>query len=351
MKDIKDENQLLIPEINIVTAAYESDEKLIAIIETIEKECLSEVMTVETKAGRDRIKSQAYKISRSKTAMDEVGKGLTDEANKLIKMVNARRNIVKDRMDALRDKVRQPLTDWEAIDDKRKKDIQDRINECFGLRTLPESSVELRAIQDTTIGIELDETWQEFVEEATKAKDAFLRLLAGKIQDAVRIEEREAALERERLAQAAELERLREAQAVREREDALRKEEEDKQAAALAAKDEELAAMKAQLEAALQKPASSPVEVESSPSPTVEKIDMHSSGDNFNTVAKIEPHNPLGIGRKPTAQAPDPLFTEEQQIAAAILAILKQCTSRQASAAEIASAIIAGQIPHVKATF
>ncbi|RGP37936.1 hypothetical protein [Pseudotabrizicola alkalilacus] len=228
----------------------------------------------------------------------------------------------------------------------------ERINTCFGLRPFPQSSAELRALQDATIAIELDDSWQEYLEEATKAKDNFLRLLAGKITDAVRVEEREAELERERQAQAAELERLREAQAAREREDALRKEEEEKQAAVLAAKDAELAAMKAQLEAALQKPAPvaepAPVEVESTPSPTVEKINAPTTGDSVPAPAAFEP---MVIGRDFVAKASGPLFTEEQQIAAAILAILKECTSRQASASEIASAIIAGQIPHVKATF
>lgn len=346
------ENELLIPEIDIVSQAYDSDEKLTAIIEAIEKDVTAEVYTVETAVGRKRIASQAYKISRSKTAMDKVGAGLIEEANKLVKMINGRRNIVTSRFDALRDKVRKPLTDWEEQDDLRKKAIKERINTLFGLRALPESSAELRAIQDTTIAIELDDSWQEFLEEATKAKDGFLRLLAGKIHDAVRIEEREAQLERERQAQAAELERLREAQAIRDREDALRKEEEERQAAAMAEKDAELAAMKAQLEA-LQKPAQEPDPVEpvSTPLPSIAAATVPAADESVTTVAAIRGTVPRILVTDEAVAALEDALNEQNEIAAAILAILKQSTSRQASAAEIASAIVAGQIPYVKVTF
>lgn len=351
------DNELLIPEVNIVAQAYDADEKITAIIEAIEKDVKAEVYTVETAVGRKRIASQSYKISRSKTAMDKVGADLIEEANKLVKTINGRRNIVKTRFDTLRDEIRKPLTEWEERDNQRKTALVERINTSFGLRVFPVTSAELRALQDATIAIELDESWQEYLEDATKAKDAFLRLLAGKITDAQRIEEREAQLERERQAQAEELARLREAEAQRQADaeaaaEIQRKADEEKAKA-----DAQIAALKAELEAMRQQPLPEPLGVTGSKpgmlivdevsAEPVKKIDTPAPADEVSVGEPVDHHNPLGIGRPPRAA----IFTKEEQITAAVLAVIIECETQEAAAAEIASAICAGQIPHVKATF
>lgn len=350
MKDaVTTENELLIPEVNFVAKAYEDDEKITAIIEAIEKDVKAEVYTVETAVGRKRIASQAYKISRSKTAMDKVGADLIEEANKLVKTINGRRNIVKTRLDTLRDDIRKPLTEWEDKDNARKEALVERIDACFGLRPFPTNSADLRALQDATIAIELDESWQEYLEEATKAKDNFLRLLSGKITDAVRIEEREALLEKERQEQAAELTRLREAEAQRKRDDEARAAAEAEASKAKALADAEIARLKEELDAMRQRPMPAPVgivgievthvipdevtadQVEVTAVDmtfaAVEKIDMPAKGDNFVR---------LGSG------------TFERQIAAQILALIEDCEDHHSAADTIAAAIVNGEISNVR---
>jgi hypothetical protein len=51
---------------------------------------------VSTETGRKKIKSLAYQITRSKTAIDEAGKSRTEEWRKLTNQVNAQRKRVRN---------------------------------------------------------------------------------------------------------------------------------------------------------------------------------------------------------------------------------------------------------------
>ena len=68
---------------------------------------------VSTLAGRKIIAAMAYKVSQSKTVIDKAGKSLTDEWFKKKKVVDAGRRFARDSLDALRDEIRLPLTEWE----------------------------------------------------------------------------------------------------------------------------------------------------------------------------------------------------------------------------------------------
>lgn len=70
-------------------------------------------LTVKTEQGRKDIKSLAYKIARSKTFIDGVGKQVTAEWQKKVRAVNAERNYAKQFLDDLKKSVRAPLDEWE----------------------------------------------------------------------------------------------------------------------------------------------------------------------------------------------------------------------------------------------
>ena len=88
--------------------------KLDDLLAEIRKEAVSLVPNVDTAAGRKEIASQAYKVARSKTAIDDAGKMLVADLKKQTGEIDAARKKARDTLDALRDEVRQPLTDWEA---------------------------------------------------------------------------------------------------------------------------------------------------------------------------------------------------------------------------------------------
>lgn len=101
-------------------AVFTTKEQLDPIIETIEKEARSLVPDVTTRKGRDAIASMAHKVARSKTYIDNAGKDLVAELKALPKQIDESRRIVRERLNALKDEVRRPLTEWEAEQERIK---------------------------------------------------------------------------------------------------------------------------------------------------------------------------------------------------------------------------------------
>lgn len=101
-------------------AVFTTKEQLDPIIEVIEKEARSLVPDVSTRKGRDAIASMAHKVARSKTYIDNAGKDLVAELKALPKQIDESRRIVRERLDALKDEVRKPLTEWEAEQERIK---------------------------------------------------------------------------------------------------------------------------------------------------------------------------------------------------------------------------------------
>ena len=101
-------------------AVFTTKEQLDPIIEQIEKEARSLVPDVSTRKGRDAIASMAHKVARSKTYIDNAGKDLVAELKALPKQIDESRRVVRERLDALKDEVRRPLTEWEAEQERLK---------------------------------------------------------------------------------------------------------------------------------------------------------------------------------------------------------------------------------------
>ncbi|MFZ8715425.1 hypothetical protein ACO1ZV_25085, partial [Enterobacter kobei] len=131
---------LVVIEKSSAMAVFTNNEQLDPIIEKIEKEARSLVPDVSTKKGRDAIASMAHKVARSKTYIDNAGKDLVAELKALPKQIDESRRIVRERLDALKDEVRKPLTDWENAESARKEALQQRL-------------VDLRALADVIDGV------------------------------------------------------------------------------------------------------------------------------------------------------------------------------------------------------
>ena len=82
--------------------------------EHIKSQVAGEVPDLSTADGRKRIASLAAQVSRSKTAVDKVGRDYLRELKALPKTIEAELKEFVTKCDELRDKVRQPLTDFEA---------------------------------------------------------------------------------------------------------------------------------------------------------------------------------------------------------------------------------------------
>ncbi|EOZ1493251.1 hypothetical protein Q9Z36_004900 [Enterobacter asburiae] len=235
-------------------AVFTTKEQLDPIIEAIEKEARSLVPDVSTRKGRDAIASMAHKVARSKTYIDNAGKDLVAELKALPKQIDESRRIVRERLDALKDEVRKPLTDWENAESARKDALQQRLNDLRSLADVIDGlgnylpSVDIQQRIESAKAVALDESWQEVAAEAGVAKDATIQQLEAALIVA-----------KQREHEAAELERLRkeaEEKARLEREENIRRE-----AAEQARRDAEQNA-KAELEAAARREAEEKVRAE-----------------------------------------------------------------------------------------
>lgn len=97
------------------------------ILSKLEREVRSIPTDATTEKGRKEIKSLAHKVARSKTALDDMGKAVAEDARKLVDNVNASRREIKERLDALRDEVRKPVDDYEAREQARIDDLKSRV--------------------------------------------------------------------------------------------------------------------------------------------------------------------------------------------------------------------------------
>lgn len=117
MSEIMD---LVVIEKKNAMAVFTNNDQLDPLIEAIEKEARSLVPDVTTKKGRDAIASMAHKVARSKTYIDNAGKDLVADLKALPKQIDESRRVVRERLDALKDEVRRPLTEWEAEQERIK---------------------------------------------------------------------------------------------------------------------------------------------------------------------------------------------------------------------------------------
>ncbi|HFZ0441512.1 TPA: hypothetical protein ACIJOI_004536 [Raoultella ornithinolytica] len=175
-------------------AVFTNNDQLDPLIEAIEKEARSLVPDVTTKKGRDAIASMAHKVARSKTYIDNAGKDLVAELKALPKKIDESRRIARERLDALKDEIRRPLTEWEAE--------QDRIKAEEAMNALHAEALAMNEEFDRQLAARIESDH----EMALLMNDAFDREQA----------EKKAEAERQRIAREEEIKRQAEEKAKRE---------------------------------------------------------------------------------------------------------------------------------------
>jgi colicin import membrane protein len=84
------------------------------LLNKIATEARSIVQDPTTVKGREAIKSLAYKIAQSKTALENQGVALNRELKALPAAVDKNKREAKEFLEALQTEIRKPVTDWEA---------------------------------------------------------------------------------------------------------------------------------------------------------------------------------------------------------------------------------------------
>lgn len=178
-----------------------SEESLLRMFESVDKEVKAEVPDVETEDGRKRIKSLAAKISKSKTALDTPMRDylriLKTQPKELEK--NARES--KERFDKLRDELLAPLAEAQAWQDGKLAWLDGIPAWCAS----NPASTDLSALLVDVNEFVLDDIWPELLKKFKVAHEAATTTLTVTLERITMAE-----------AQALELEELRQKQAAAE---------------------------------------------------------------------------------------------------------------------------------------
>ena len=187
-------------------ASYFAAKGLDPIIQKIREEATSVVGDISTPKGRDEIRSRAFKVAKTKTALDEMGKKLVSGLKEQTKAIDDERSRAWDEIEAIQKEVRAPLTEWENAEKARVDGHEAAIaaipeHPGYGQHeTAAELTARLAHLENLP-----PRDWQEFSVRAAK-------VLADEID---RTKALLAAAEK-REAEQAELARLRQEQAERE---------------------------------------------------------------------------------------------------------------------------------------
>lgn len=239
-----------------------------AVLDGIEAKVRAIPLDPSTATGREEIRSVAYKVVRTKTTLDAEGKKLTEGWREATKKVNDERKRSLERLDALAEEVRRPLTEFENKERLRVLAHEKALDEISGLTTMvlahPDMTADLlQEHLNDYVTMHAERNWEEFSMRATNMRENTVAVMNASIAKRRKYEADQAELadaEAKRVIEAAEAERARvaaEAERVRleneriqqEAEDARKREEQARLAAEQRATDAEAARVAAEAKA------------------------------------------------------------------------------------------------------
>lgn len=163
---------------------------------------------LSTVTGRKAIASMAFKVARSKTTLDDLGKKLGEDIRGKLKTIDNERKKIKDKLDALKNDVRKPLDEWEEKEKKRIEGIKARISDLRNFvgaitaeNPFPDSSLLKKKLAELN-DIEIYESFGELAPEAGNAKASAVTQVEARLSIVEAEEKRKAEDERKKGIQA-----------------------------------------------------------------------------------------------------------------------------------------------------
>jgi hypothetical protein len=300
-----------------------------AILSKLEAEVRSVEIDISTPSGRKACASLAYKVARSETALDGMGKQLNDQWRSQAEKVHEERRMIRERLGALKAEVRAPLTEWENAEKARVAAQQALIARMEALLLDAGEGLSSLALSDRLVS--LDEL---------RAADWHVdfRLSASRVYESIKgaiLKRRDAAARLE--AERAELARQQAEEAERQRQEAIRLQAERE--AQIAAEAAERARKAAEAEAERQRlaeaerVAAAQRRAEAEARAALEEADRRAAkaeADRVAAIAKAEAERLAAIER--AAQAENARLAAIQRAKDDALALAKRVAADRAAA-------------------
>ncbi|QRG06134.1 hypothetical protein EZH22_24610 [Xanthobacter dioxanivorans] len=215
-------------------AVFTTENALEPYLQRVRDEVFTFKADVSTSKGRGEIRSFAAKVTKVKTYIEGIGKGLADEQKLIPKKIDAARKHAKDTLEALAEQARKPLTDWEDAEEARvdaHKNTIARMEQIAGISPLQRPVHELREFLAEIEAIGVGPQCEEYEAAYAKAKDAAVQALTAGIEARGRYEAEQAELAELRRQADERAKKDREEQIAREAAEKAKREAEEKAAA------------------------------------------------------------------------------------------------------------------------
>jgi hypothetical protein len=175
-------------------------------IQGIAAYCNAQQLTVDSDEDRDKIRSLAFRVTKTKTGMLKIVDDWAKGERALLKSVNTEAEHFAGEMDKISKATRKPLTDWENYDKERLAAHETALGQVFDA-CLFVGAPSIEAIQKRMAQLRVLEArdWQEFRDRAKEALEQARPSLAAMLEKAEKDEVERVQIEADR----AELARLR----------------------------------------------------------------------------------------------------------------------------------------------
>lgn len=313
---------------------------------------------VSTPTGRREIASLALQVASSKMDLIRLGKSLTEEWRASTSKVNAECKVIEEKMNALKDQVRAPLTAFEDAEKARVAGHEEALARISNLHPDLERTTSAEIAKAIAWRLEPEaRNWQEFHQRAIDAHAATIQTLR-RWKDTAEIREEEAAELAKLKAEEAERQRLatEEAQKRREAEIAERARIEAERRAAEAAVAEAKRVEQQRLAAeqeAERRVAKAQADAEAARE-KAERDRMEAVEAERRRAAKEAADAKTEADRR-EANVAHKRKINNDVLAAIVLAIAENHSGNAAEASNIAKAIVtaiaAGKVPHTKISY
>lgn len=217
----------------LVPAEVFADGGVDRILADLKARAKSEPVDISTPQGRAALKSLCYKISRSKTALDGMGKELGEDHHARWTAINKDRKRIRDELDALNEEIRAPLTEWEAKDYARIMGHELALAEMESLAVFVDEP-DMETIKERWRALITTHArdWEEFQKRADEAREAVSLDLDAARDHWTAVYAERAEAERLRAEEAARVQRERDAAIAAAAAETAKREAEAKAAAA-----------------------------------------------------------------------------------------------------------------------
>ena len=222
--------ELQVLEQNVIVQAFQTQGGTDALFERIAEQARSFVPDVTTDKGRKAIGSLAAKVSSSKKLAEKYALDLVADQKAQIKIIDQDRIQFCKKMDFLRDEILAPRDAYVKTEEDRVKKHEDAIesiknNACYCIDT---PLVELKQSLVFAEQVIVDESFEEYQEQAKIAKYEAIELLRAAVANREKYEAEQSELERLRQAEIERQQKERDEKIAREAADKARVEAEAK---------------------------------------------------------------------------------------------------------------------------